>query len=199
MASLKRLTGAAIMLLVLAPTYGACTATVGVSDFYSALDGKGLRKRNVFFADTKEIHCVAEFAAGRNDYTLSTQLRQIQEGDGKPANVVGEVLELADGPTEQGTFDTKYTPAGPDGKPDDKLPYPVGRFQCELSIDGKLERTAVFNVLPSPCPNEFITPVTLCQEYPEGLTCANGTYNGSDHSCTCTRTANGKDLAWVCN
>ena len=199
MALFKRLTGAAFMLLVLAPTYGACTATVGVSEFYSALDGEGLRRRNEFFSDTKEIHCVARFAAGRNDYTLSTQLRRIQNADGTPADVVGQVLELADGPREDGVFDTKFTPVDENGEPDENLPYPVGAFRCELSVDGKLERTAVFNVRPSPCPDEFITGQTLCMRYSEGLKCANGTYGGQPHSCTCTRTGNGVDLAWVCD
>src|SRR4051812_2614820 len=74
-----RVTAVTATLLILAGT--SCTTTARVSDVYLALDGNGDRKRNIFFTDTKEIHCVVESGVGRRGVTLEAIVRQLQEYD----------------------------------------------------------------------------------------------------------------------
>jgi len=192
----SRFAGSAFAVLALfsiTPTFGACTATVGVSDFYSALDGEGFRKRNEFFTDTNEIHCVAEYAAGRNDYTLTIQLRQIQDVTGAPMDRLYTFKEAAEGATEATKFDTSFFPTV-NGQRDTSAPFPPGRYQCELLLDGKLDRMAVFNVRFAPCPGAVVNSSEKCAGfYAPGIACPGVSTAGVSTTCTCDP---GPD--WVC-
>jgi len=184
----RRFAGSALAvlgLLSLTPAFSACTATVGVSDYYSALDSEGLRRRNEFFTDTAEIHCIAEYAAGRNDYTLTTQLRQIQDVTGAPLNLLHTSSESAEGPTENAKFDTRFFPTV-NGQPAQGAPFPAGRYQCELLLDGELERTAVFNVRFAPCPTTVVNAQQDCAGfYAGGISCPGISPTGAPATCTC--------------
>lgn len=76
-----RLGTLAVTSLVLLGSLASCTATARIDDVYMALDAAGNRKRNVFFTDTKEIHCVIEMGIGRPGTTVETIVRQLQAYD----------------------------------------------------------------------------------------------------------------------
>ena len=44
--------------------------TTGVKESFMALDGEGNRRREHFFVDTDEIHCVSKMASGVADITV---------------------------------------------------------------------------------------------------------------------------------
>src|SRR5256885_1860502 len=79
----------------------ACSRTASVTDTYTALDDKGDRKRNVFFTDTEEIHCVAEIASSRPDVTFQIQIRQVQRFDFEIGQTVDD-NRIYTGPIELG-------------------------------------------------------------------------------------------------
>src|SRR5437868_14056186 len=72
------LVAGALLIVALAP---ACSKTANVTEVFTALDSAGFRKRNEFFTDTKEIHCVVKAGVGRPGVTLEAFVRQLQAYD----------------------------------------------------------------------------------------------------------------------
>jgi hypothetical protein len=149
----------------------ACSKTASVIDVYTALDGEGNRRRNVFFTDTQEIHCIAEVGISRKDATFQVQTRMVQYYDFVTRQFVdtdrvGTPVEDAPGPQKSKVvIDSPLTKIGPDGKPLTDSPYPAGRYICEVYLDGELGGSAVFNVLVPPCPDGQLFPGTKCYEF----------------------------------
>lgn len=146
----------------------SCATTARISDVYLALDGQGDRKRNVFFTDSKEIHCVVEMGIGRPGVTIEALVREVQAYDFAAdkffdANRVIGNAEQSPTPA-QGVqrLDITLTPLGPNGEQVDGAPFAPGRFICEASLDGVVEMTAVFNVDFPACPTSLIRPGTVC-------------------------------------
>ena len=154
--------------MLLLGTLVACTTTARITDTYMALDGAGDRKRNSFFTDTKEIHCVVEMGIGRAGVTVSAYVRQLQAYDfaaDKFFEVDRGEAEAENSPSPgEGIqkLDVTLKPAGPDGSAVDGAPFPPGRFQCEASLDGELQKTSIFNIDFPPCPDVMILPGTQC-------------------------------------
>src|SRR5688572_11322159 len=67
--------------LFVLPVVASCTATANITEVYTSIDATGERRRNVFFTDSKEIHCLAEYGSGRTDVTFEGIIRQLQEYD----------------------------------------------------------------------------------------------------------------------
>ena len=210
--------GAALALLSIVTTVGpACSQTANIDDVYMSLDSDGNRKRNIFFTDSKEIHCIVEAGIGREGVTIENLIRQVQRFDldtGKTidANRVVAQAENApnrtDGPVkidlaldknQLATYDGVLVPVtDPNNPPPTPVdaPFPVGRFMCEARLDGVLKGTATFNVQVPDCPTAQILPATACYGfYPEGQEC-NQFGNSSDESgkCSCD-----KQKGWECN
>lgn len=184
-----------VLLFVLLPAaVVSCTSTARVSDVYMALDGAGDRKRNVFFTDTKEIHCVVELGIGRRGATVETLVRALQGYDFASDKFFATDRVLANveaSPTPSDgiqTVDVTLKPRGPDGVETDGLPFPPGRFVCEAYLDGKLEQTAVFNIDFPDCPASQIAPGTLCFGfYKQNLECPRYGVTAKDPAkCRCT-------------
>jgi hypothetical protein len=156
------------MTLLMVAAVSSCTTTARISDVYTGLDGQGDRKRNVFFTDTKEIHCVVEMGIGRTGVTIEAVVRQVQAYDfnaDKYFDTNRVIGNAENSPTKaEGVqrLDVTLVPLGPDGVNSDTAPFAAGRFECEASLDGELQRTAVFNVDFPPCPTSLIRPGTVC-------------------------------------
>jgi hypothetical protein len=162
--------------LLLLGALSSCATTARITDVYMALDGQGDRKRNVFVTDTKEIHCVVEMGIGRKGVTVEGLIRGIQDYDFAAdkffdTNRVLANAEASPQPAEGvQKFDITLKPADPNGMLVDGAPFPPGRFVCEASLDGVLEKVAVFNVDFPACPTSFIVPGSVCLGFYKALT-----------------------------
>jgi hypothetical protein len=180
--ALGRLLLGALCAALVAALAPACSRTATVIDVYTALDSNGNRKRNVFYTDTSEIHCIAEAGNSRKDATFSMQLRALQLYDFDTqttfdTNRVLNAVEFAPGPSENLQFldaQLKKTHAaakdddagaGDDEGEEEKTPFDVGRFVCEVYLDGDLAGAATFNVLVPPCPDAAVIPKALCYKF----------------------------------
>ena len=194
----------------------ACSTTANIGDVYMSLDGEGLRKRNIFYTDTKDIHCIAETGIGRDGVTVEVLIRQVQRFDLDTSKTIPSdrvVTQVETSPTrtdglakldttldkhQLGLYDGVAVPVtDPDNPPPAPAdePFPVGRFICEARLDGVLKGTATFNIQIPPCPTAQITPFTACYGfYPEGQQCKRyGDSSAEDDSCTCD-----KQKGWDC-
>jgi hypothetical protein len=176
---LSRCAGAfacAIFAVTMAP---ACSSTAGVGDIWTSPDADGARRRNIFYTDTKDIYCLAQVGVGRADVTLEMIIRYLQlyEPADRKVNNTNIVATYHEEKPQKSTdrpslVGIKLIPSAGDGKPDENLPYPVGRGQCEVYIDGNLEGTAVFNIGFPPCPSASIVSGGKCGGYyEEGKDC----------------------------
>lgn len=171
----------------------ACSSTARIVDVYMALDGSGERKRSVFFADSENVFCVIEAGISRPGVTIETVFRQLQAYDrpnGKyfDTDRVYANGEFAPGPTNGNSkLATQLTFQGPDGQPIANEPLETGRFACEVSLDGKLEKSAVFNIEFSACPIAEIIQSTRCIGFFElNRECRRyGDSSGDAAKCTC--------------
>jgi hypothetical protein len=189
-----RIGGLLVTSLLCVGALSSCTTTARITDLYSALDADGFRQRNVFFTDTKEIHCVVEMGVGREGVTVEAVVRQLQaynfvnnqffETDRVAANVETSP-QRSEGVQK---VDLILSPSGPNGEDAAGAPFPPGRFQCEAYLDGKLERIAIFNIDFPDCPTAQIRAETLCFGfYKDGDTCPKyGVTSRDPAKCRCT-------------
>lgn len=205
----RRIPGVIATSLVAATVVGsssglvACT-TANVVDVYTALDGQGDRKRNVFFTDSKEIHCVAEIGVGRPGVTIEAIIRQRATYDFVNRTYIqnlDRVVASAESSPSRDSglqkFDIsleKVVPTATDGSlgasnPAD-IPYEAGGYVCEVYLDGNLEGSAEFIIAFPDCPTSRITPKTICIGFYEpSKTCpAYGVSSTEQATCTCEAT-----------
>ncbi len=177
---MSALIGSVGALLMLIPSQ-ACTATANVHDVYMALDGNGDRKRNVFYTDSTGVYCVAEVGIGRQGVTIETTLTQLQHYDFVTNQFVDAVRGAAYQEQTPSPNDgiqklaVKFTPEAPDsdaGTPSGDVPYPPGRYVCEVKLDGEVAGRAIFNIIFPPCPFTLLKPGGQCFGfYPGGQNC----------------------------
>jgi hypothetical protein len=176
----------------LAPVVASCgssSATV-----YMALDNDGARKRSTFYTDTESIVCVAEVPAPKAGITVSAVIRQTSP-DHRVDNVlgVGEQVpqkQTAGTSVPKVSFALVKSLAGNTGQ-DDSTPWPVGQFQCEVSVDGTLKGIAAFEIVMPDCPLYPVATGILCKGfYPVGASCP-----AQDQSIKCKCDDSGY---WVC-
>lgn len=188
---------AAVAALAACALVPACTQTANVSDVFMALDGEGDRKRLEFFTDTSEIHCVTQIGVGRPGVTLEVLIRQIQGYDAEAnrffdTDRVFAYVEVTPSPADGAQLvDFPLTPLNAAGEPDDEAPFPAGRFQCEVRLDGKLEGVALYNIRFPPCPTSALAgrpDKAVCQGFYEvGRECpAYGLESRDPDRCRCT-------------
>jgi hypothetical protein len=174
---------------------GACD-TAGVDRAYTALDGTGARKRTAFFTDTESIWCDVDYSSGRADLTIGMRVRATRLWDDTthsmaPANAVLAVGEVAGQRGTDLTAGFEWQMLGPDGNPAPvgTIPYPVGDFVCDVTLDGSPVDSLAFSVSFPDCP---APPVVV------GAECAGWVEEGSrctdmlGHTCTCAAGA------WAC-
>jgi hypothetical protein len=161
-----------------------------------ALDGMGARKRAAFFTDTESIWCDVDYSSGRADLTLGMRVRATRLWDDATRSMmpVDAVLAVGEIAGQQGTDLTagfEWQLLGPDGSmvPPGTIPYPVGDFVCDVTLDGSPVASLPFTVTFPTCP---VPPVV------GGSPCAGWVEEGSrctdmlGHTCRCSVGA------WAC-
>lgn len=184
-------------------------ATAGIFDSYMSIDGT--RRQNIFSTDTKNIVCTAVVTAAQSRPTTVEMLIR-SEQILLPTNVAearNAVLVYSDfSGTGTQSLELKPEPkdAGDGTQANQQaVPFPAGRFRCEIYLDGKLEEALPFIVNFAPCPPQQIEPGAKCGGYYEnnrvcpasGLGIPDaapgpGTFGGT---CTC---AGDPSAVWVC-
>lgn len=150
----------------------ACSTTANVVDVYVGLDAPDntgqTRRRNVFFTDTKEIHCIAVVGQGRPDATFETFIHQSLSYDlfTKATKDVDRYLaytEMTPGrSTEPVYLDVAFRVEDDEGN---QLPYPPGSYVCSVALDGVIMGSASFNILFPDCPPAIIPQGGICFGY----------------------------------
>ena len=145
--------------------------TSGFKETFMALDSSGQRRRQHFFADTEEIHCIAKMASGVDDVTVTGVLRAQRLWDAKRAafrdeDVLEATDEVAPGAGKDIIVDFKLKRVNEDG------PYTPGDYTCELSIDGELQAVVPFDIAFPACPAAPVVQGGFCQGFvAPGSTC----------------------------
>jgi hypothetical protein len=182
----------------------ACSTTANISDVFTSLDGDGSRRRETFFTDTEEVHCIAVAGVGRPDVTVEGSVHQIRtfnfdKGDFELADRYIAFTDLhpqvEKDQKEPTKLDFLLEKTDSTGKPSDTAPYLAGSYVCEVGIDGKVDKTAAFNIDFPPCPSaEIILNGPCFGFYPKDQKCPRYGLQSSDGaSCTCTT-----DKGWDC-
>lgn len=144
-------------------------ATAGVFDAYMSIDGT--RRQNTFFTDTKNIACTVDVRGAENrPITTEILIRQEQVLNlQRAAQNVNVVLTYTDfsGVGKQ-TVALKPDADGGTSGGEKPVPFPAGRFRCEVYLDGKLVETLPFNVDFAPCPPQLIQAGAVCGGFYEG-------------------------------
>jgi hypothetical protein len=163
--------------------------TAGLQRAYMALDGSGNRRRSAFYTDTETIWCDAEYSTGRADLTIDVRIRSTQLWNEATQQIEPIAATMANGEiaAEKGTDSIaafQWVQLLPDGSmPQMALPYPVGDFVCDITLDGQLAASVPFTVDFPACP---VPPVI------DGVSCDGWVKAGSScpdavgHMCTCT-------------
>jgi hypothetical protein len=155
------------LLLALPALSAACTATANVDDAFMALDSAGDRKRDVFFTDTAQIYCVAEFASSRTDVTVNIKLHQLSRYDFVQNQIVGfdaypTELEIAPGAAARSKHSLLLVVADEQGNAKQGLPYQAGDYECQVFLDGHLQKSVRFSIQFPPCPDIRILANSTC-------------------------------------
>jgi hypothetical protein len=150
-------------MLLMCLTLAGCK-TAGFKETFMALDGAGNRRREHFFVDTEEIHCVGTMASGVNDVTVTGVLRahQLWDPEAREMRKVDAFLatgELAPGAGKDLLIAFKMEPQTEGG------PYRAGQYSCELSIDGELEASVPFDIAFPECPAAPVAHGALCEGF----------------------------------
>jgi hypothetical protein len=176
-------------LLLLCLTLAGCK-TAGFKETFMALDGAGNRRREHFFVDTEEIHCIGTMASGVNDVTVTGVLRAQQLWDPRvqqmrKVDAFVATEELAPGAGKDLLIDFKVEP------PTEGGPFRAGEYTCELSIDGELEATVPFDIAFPECPAAPVSAGGLCEGFVlPGSRCPSSTKS----ECICAESGN-----WECS
>lgn len=171
----------------------ACSETATITDVFVSLDSDGARRRKEFFTDTAEIHCVVEAVIGRPGVTVEVAIRQVQRYDeaSRAFTNADRVLGYAEGSpppsNERAKLPVKLTKRKANGEESDEAPYPAGRYQCEVLLDGEAQAPVAFNVRFPPCPPAQIRPGSQCIGfYEDGRECPTfGESSKEADRCTC--------------
>lgn len=186
----------ALTALVTLSSAPACTATAGVSEVYTSLDGDGSRRRDTFFTDSTEIHCIAKAMFGRPDVTIRGTFHRIREYnfakdqiddvDAYSAGIDFHPDRTADR-KEPVTIDFSFSRVDASGTPSDKVPYLAGSYICEIELDGEIVKTAPFNIQFPECPLSQLSTGSTCLGYFKNKAeCPrNGLKSENSPQCTC--------------
>ena len=176
-------------------TLGACD-TAGIDRAYTALDGMGARKRTEFFTDTQSIWCDVDYSSGRADVTLGMRVRATRLWDEATRKTVpvDAVLAVGEVVGQQGTdltagFEWQLLDSRGNVAPAGTIPYPVGDFVCDVTLDGSPVDSLRFSVAFPACP---VPPVV------GGAPCAGWVEEGSRCTDTLGQTCTCSAGAWAC-
>jgi hypothetical protein len=181
--------GVALFVLAIGVVSASCK-TAGVRHAYTALDQQGARKRTQFFTDTQSIWCDVEYSSGRADVTIDTRIRATQVWDDALQTLVpvdatiatGEIAGMV-GMASVAGFQWVITLPGGGAAPAGTIPYPVGDFVCDVTLDGEAVASLPFSVEFPTCPVPPVLAGASCDGWVrEGSVCP----DPSGFACICT-------------
>jgi hypothetical protein len=195
----------ALTALVVLSSAPACSNTAGVSEVYMSLDGDGSRRRDTFFTDSTEIHCIAKAMFGRPDVTVRGTFHRKKQYDFKKDTFVdvdaySGGIDLhpnrTSGQKEPTVLDFSFARVDSSGTPSDKIPYLAGHYTCEIELDGEIAKSADFDIIFPECPLSQLTTGSTCLGYfRAGDQCPkNGLKGDPNPTCEC----DDKTGAWKC-
>jgi hypothetical protein len=173
-----------------------CSAASQVRQVYMALDGTGVRPRDTFYTDSSAIYCDVVYSGRSTDSTVEAEFLQTQgeanlyEGTG---NLIATSRLWTAGEQVPATGNSTVSfnitpPTAVDGGA--TLPFPVGHWQCIVSVNGEKAGTADFDVkYPTPdCPADNVASAgASCTAYMMNATCPSASNSaGSATACTCS-------------
>jgi hypothetical protein len=162
-----------------------------------ALDNTGARKRTQFFTDTQAIWCDAQYSSGRTDLTIDVELRSTALWDDATQQMVPAHVVYANGelPAQVGVGGiaafqwVALLPNGGGTAPPGTVPYPVGDFVCDITLDGQLAASLPFTVAYPACPVPAVEENAMCAGWvEEGSLCPDAV----GRECRCT------EGVWTC-
>jgi hypothetical protein len=151
--------------------FASSCRTAGFKRVFTALDDRGDRKRTVFFTDTTAIFCVGELVSGRADVTVGSTIRATQLYDPvtdslMPAQGVAWIGEAAPGTATDTFVSFSLVKAqSSSGTDETGIPYQVGTYTCDLSIDGQNEDSVDFAIEFPACPVLPPSPGEPCAQW----------------------------------
>jgi hypothetical protein len=168
----------------------ASCKSAGVRHSYMALDQSGARKRTQFFTDTQTIWCDVEYSSGRTDLTIDVRIRATQVWDDALMALIPVDATLATGEVAgmQGMasiagFQWVLDQPGGGVAPAGTIPYPVGDFVCDVTLDGEPVASLPFSVEFPTCPVPPVLNGAQCKGWVlEGSVCP----DSFGLSCTCS-------------
>jgi hypothetical protein len=173
----------------------SCSSSAEIDEIITAIDPKGIRPRNQFYTDSKQIFCIVKGKVSTRGVTLELYVRQSLAYDFNLRRTFDSdrVLAYAESGPGQGPLELPLPL--PKISQADGEPYEFGRYECEAWIDGHREASAIFNVLWPPCPPATVTPGAPCYGfYEEDRACPRYGESSSDPAaCRCT-----KATGWEC-
>ncbi len=194
---LRALPACSVLAVFLLP---ACSDTAHIDEIVTSLDSEGIRKRNVFFTDSKEAFCIVKGAIGRPGVTLEIYVRQLRAYNVNtrvefPTNRVLAYAEMSPAASQKELALAIPVPRAEVETSSEEPPFEFGRYQCEAWLDGNRDAIAAFNIDFPPCPPAIIEPGTLCYGfYKEDSACPRyGETSDDPATCRCTRAA-----GWEC-
>lgn len=186
----------------------ACSNTAGVSEVYTSLDGDGSRRRDTFFTDSTEIHCIVKAQFGRPDVTIRGVFRRIRkwdptigtDGDFKEVDEYASDIDFHPDRTadrkEPTVIDFAMTRLDASGAPSDKVAFVAGSYICTIEIDGvAIDTKAPFNIEFPECPQASIATGSTCLGYfkPDTECPRDGLKSRTDKTCSCKKSG-----IWEC-
>lgn len=183
----------------------ACAQTAGVGEVVMALDGDGARRRDVFYTDQQQIHCVAKAMFGRDDVTIRGVFHRVREysfAEKEYRDVdsysAGIDFHPAKTPKQKlpSIIDFSYARVDSSGTANDKIPYIAGDYFCEIELDGEVVKSVPFSIDFPDCPQTNIaTGATCLGYYKEGTDCGKYGVKSKDPArCKC-----GAKGGWECD
>jgi hypothetical protein len=172
----------AIVTAVLSPLVTSCGSGSDVHDVYTALDANGDRRRTTFYTDSIGIFCNAEYSSTKRDVTIKAVIRATAINGQTKSTIVAQNEEVP-APTSKATLSFQLVKGGADQAANaDLIPWPPGKFVCEISENGKVQGSTEFSILVPNCPDGPAIAGQPCRGfYPDGGKCP-----GADTGTTCT-------------
>jgi hypothetical protein len=196
-----------------------CDYASQVRQVYMALDGSGLRVRNEFFTDTKEIWCDVVWSGRGTDNSVQaiftqthgeqnlfdgsnpqpfTQLQHPRQWSANEVNPPPGIQTVAFG-----------LPLFTDIQTGNPLPYPVGIWKCTITVNGENAGESDFTINyppaengnPNGCPPAYVTSTgNSCVGYVANAHCPSAEYADNPNACSCDIPTDGgdSDRIWVC-
>jgi hypothetical protein len=186
--------------LLLVGTVGPACRTAGLDNAWMSLDESGDRHRTTFYTDTANIYCIGQVDSGTADVSVSSIIRassiyQASLGTYVPADATVAV-SLQDQAPGQGTTTVAFQllKATPSNGDTSTVPFVPGKYECDLYVNGDLDRTVPFDIEFPDCPVAPPSDGGPCAEWvPPGAVCP-----GAEAGVTCTCGADPVKGTWSC-